>query len=822
MALGWILALRTVVFAIVWQLPGTGAPDAALLEQARTAAAIHDEAVHADLSGDAVKAARLYRRALKVRPGQWESSLRLGTLNLRLSRAAEAEDALRYTIALGERQSQVDLCAARTNLGVLLFSASNSAGQKQQRQAASWAAEALAQYEAATFTGTCNVARLNSAKLLADVAKRDPPLPRDVPEISQLKESREQLETAAAVQYAAALAVALEQDDIDTVERCAREYAVLQPGGSSARLLSTDQHVAIGRAALALGDRDGARYHTAAASILDPTGYAVYTNIALMAEQREAVEESVVAYRTAVRLARDSAARTRDAGVSARSIRGGAAASNNLGNILQGVGRLREALEAYDATLELRPENAEAWNNRGVALFAVGRHGESVDSYAAALRLRPNFVQAFGGMMYVKTYTCDWQDRNADLAVLQACAGRWLSGAGPQVLLPLQALVYPLPSHLLRAITELHANQLRTGHANRLLSSKSDGPFADSGASSQPATGLNIPEVGLTHGAVLEPSTYTAEETRRGRLRLCYSSIGFGAHPHGQLIRGVLHFHDREKVEVVAFAFSDDDGSTERHDIARSVDHLVLLHAHSDPAAAMAQWNCDVAVYLDGYLLSARPELFYRIADENETEEAAEAAAAFAAAAASSSADLAAAAAAAAAWQTRLGLTNDVATDGFVESSHEDQNSFSSPRKQQGAASGGLGGYNGPKPIGEPGGVGGVQISLLYPGTLGSADFDYHVGDRIATPPELHVTQFTEVALIMPYSCVPTDYTRSYAAQTYTVCCTQPLESKFSSVDLQICMSSDAFLLFPDACTLCGRCCWIDPHRVVRHRLCHG
>jgi hypothetical protein len=254
----------------------------------------------------------------------------------------------------------------------------------------------------------------------------------------------------------------------------------------------------------------------------------------------------------------------------------------------------------------------------------------------------------------------------------------------------------------------------------------------------------------------------------------------------------VLHFHDREKVEVVAFAFSDDDGSTERHDIARSVDHLVLLHAHSDPAAAMAQWNCDVAVYLDGYLLSARPELFYRIADENETEEAAEAAAAFAAAAASSSADLAAAAAAAAAWQTRLGLTNDVATDGFVESSHEDQNSFSSPRKQQGAASGGLGGYNGPKPIGEPGGVGGVQISLLYPGTLGSADFDYHVGDRIATPPELHVTQFTEVALIMPYSCVPTDYTRSYAAQTYTVCCTQPLESKFSSVDLQMCMSSDA------------------------------
>ena len=37
------------------------------------------------------------------------------------------------------------------------------------------------------------------------------------------------------------------------------------------------------------------------------------------------------------------------------------------------------------------------------------------------------------------------------------------------MLLPLQALVYPLPSHLLRAITELHANQLRAAHAGRKL-----------------------------------------------------------------------------------------------------------------------------------------------------------------------------------------------------------------------------------------------------------------------------------------------------------------------------------------------------------------
>ena len=89
---------------------------------------------------------------------------------------------------------------------------------------------------------------------------------------------------------------------------------------------------------------------------------------------------------------------------------------------------------------------------------------------------------------------------------------------------------------------------------------------------------------------------------------------------------------------------------------------------------------------------------------------------------------------------------------------------------------------DGPKP---KSGGGGVQISLLYPSTLGSADFDYHVGDRVATPFELHATQFTEVALIMPYSCVPTDYARSYAAQPYTVRCNRLL-AQLLSLDLLV------------------------------------
>lgn len=55
-----------------------------------------------------------------------------------------------------------------------------------------------------------------------------------------------------------------------------------------------------------------------------------------------------------------------------------------------------------------------------------------------ALQIIPSFVQAFGGMMYTKTYICDWRDRNSDLAMLDRLIGRWLYEEAAPVLLPLQ------------------------------------------------------------------------------------------------------------------------------------------------------------------------------------------------------------------------------------------------------------------------------------------------------------------------------------------------------------------------------------------------
>lgn len=56
------------------------------------------------------------------------------------------------------------------------------------------------------------------------------------------------------------------------------------------------------------------------------------------------------------------------------------------------------------------------------------------------------------------------------------------------------------------------------------------------------------------------------------------------------------------------------------------------------------------------------------------------------------------------------------------------------------------------------GGIAPLQVAVMnsaYPGTMGNAlDFDYAIGDRVSSPPELRATQLSETLLEMPYRCV--------------------------------------------------------------------
>ena len=69
-------------------------------------------------------------------------------------------------------------------------------------------------------------------------------------------------------------------------------------------------------------------------------------------------------------------------------------AHNNLGNMLREIGRLDEAEASYIKALALKPDFAEAYNNLGVTLKELGRFKEAEASYKKSLAFKPQYPEA--------------------------------------------------------------------------------------------------------------------------------------------------------------------------------------------------------------------------------------------------------------------------------------------------------------------------------------------------------------------------------------------------------------------------------------------
>jgi tetratricopeptide (TPR) repeat protein len=63
---------------------------------------------------------------------------------------------------------------------------------------------------------------------------------------------------------------------------------------------------------------------------------------------------------------------------------------NNLGVVLKALGRLEEAVHAYQKALQLKPDYADARYNMGNSLGLLGRHGDALECYNQALPLKPD------------------------------------------------------------------------------------------------------------------------------------------------------------------------------------------------------------------------------------------------------------------------------------------------------------------------------------------------------------------------------------------------------------------------------------------------
>jgi tetratricopeptide (TPR) repeat protein len=73
-------------------------------------------------------------------------------------------------------------------------------------------------------------------------------------------------------------------------------------------------------------------------------------------------------------------------------------AHNNLGEILRGEGRIRDAEGHFEIAVRLRPDYPIAHNNLGLAWRALGRTEDAIAQHREALRLQPGYAEAWNNL----------------------------------------------------------------------------------------------------------------------------------------------------------------------------------------------------------------------------------------------------------------------------------------------------------------------------------------------------------------------------------------------------------------------------------------
>ncbi|MDZ8107598.1 MAG: tetratricopeptide repeat protein [Nostoc sp. DedQUE12a] len=118
-----------------------------------------------------------------------------------------------------------------------------------------------------------------------------------------------------------------------------------------------------------------------AAIRLDPNSVLAHNNLGFVLDELGRLEAAIASYQTALRL--DPSFPT---------------AHNNLGYVLYNQGKLEAAIAHYQTAMRLDPNDPYPHNNLGSALEKQGKLEEAIACYQTALRLDPNFAKAHNNL----------------------------------------------------------------------------------------------------------------------------------------------------------------------------------------------------------------------------------------------------------------------------------------------------------------------------------------------------------------------------------------------------------------------------------------
>jgi predicted O-linked N-acetylglucosamine transferase (SPINDLY family) len=237
--------------------------------------------------------------------------------------------------------------------------------------------------------------------------------------------------------------------------------------------------------------------------------------------------------------------------------------------------QLREAEAVYRDLIDRAPDYAPAHNDLAVNLQNQGRREEALDAFQTSFRLDPGNLAACAMAARLRQTLGRWEGFDRLRAALIEPALVQAPGIKPPSPLNILSLPVPVTPAEFRAIV---------------------GRFASS-------TGLiAAPRFQFGPPQALGPMR---------RLRVGYISSDFTNHPVGHIVSGLFRHHDRQAVEVTAYATTPDAGSPERRRIAADVEHFVELSTIDTDSAArrIHADRIDVLVDLNGHTQGNRLEV---------------------------------------------------------------------------------------------------------------------------------------------------------------------------------------------------------------------
>ena len=240
----------------------------------------------------------------------------------------------------------------------------------------------------------------------------------------------------------------------------------------------------------------------------------------------------------------------------------------NRGNALKDLKRLDDALASYDKALALKPGYAEAYNNRGTVLQDLKRLDDALASYDKALALKPDYEFLSGIRLQTKMQLCNWASLAESLAQLT-------DGVSQS-----QPVTYPFPLLGLVDSPELQRYAAKVFTDRKYPKQKILGAFN--------------------------------QRKPNGKIRIGYYSADFREHPVSFLISELLEIHDRTRFEIIGFSFGTGTSSPMGQRIKSVCDEFIDVRANSDREIAelSRQNGIDIAVDLGGYTQDSRSGIF--------------------------------------------------------------------------------------------------------------------------------------------------------------------------------------------------------------------